>query len=197
MTPCDAHTNADVLALVRAHPLAWVVSATPDFAATPLPLLPECDGDGRIVSLLGHFARRNRQVARLQAEPRALVLFQGPQGYIAPRLVASDPTWGPTWNYAVARFRVRIAFVPEENDRALERLAAALEAGRGDPWTVDRMGPRYGQLREHIVAFRAHVDEVHATFKLGQDETDQAFDEIVAGLDDADLRAWMLDMGRR
>lgn len=186
--------DADVLALVRAYPLAWVIGhgstdSTP-FDATPLPLLPELDASGRIASFLGHFALANPQVAALRADPRALLLFKGPDGYIAPRLV-SNPTWGPTWNYAVARFQVRIEFAPDDNDRALDALAATLEADNPDPWTTARMGPRYAQMRQHIIAFHAHVERVQATFKLGQDEQPQTFDEIVGGLDDAPLRTWM------
>lgn len=189
-SPFDPRSTEDVLALVRSEPLAWVVSHDHAAPATPLPLLAECDADGRITSLFGHFARRNPQVAALQASPRALVLFQGPQGYVAPRLV-SNPTWGPTWNYAVARFQVRIEFVPDEIDAALEQLAAHLEAGRGDPWTPAHMGERYFQLREHIIAFRAHVEHVHATFKLGQDENPQTFGEIIQGHDNPALVEWM------
>ena len=65
------------------------------------------------------------------------------------------------------------------------------EAGQASPWTVDRMGARYAQLREHIVAFRAHVHAVSATFKLGQDESPGTFAEIVAGHGDAQLVSWM------
>lgn len=194
-TSFTPRSEADVLVLVRAHPLAWVIGhggadAQP-FAATPLPLLPECDAGGRIASFLGHFACANPQVAALRADPRALLLFKGPDGYVSPGLV-SNPAWGPTWNYAVARFHVRIEFAPQDNDHALDALAATLEAGHADPWTTDRMGPRYAQLRQHIVAFHAHVERVQATFKLGQDEQPQTFDEIVEGLGDVALRDWML-----
>lgn len=190
IAPFDTHRHEDVVALVGQYPLAWVISHDADVAATPLPLLAECDSDGRIVSLFGHFARRNPQVAALQASPRALILFQGPQGYVAPRLVAK-PDWGPTWNYAVARFQVRVEFVPDEIDDALQRLAAHLEADQTDPWTVDRMGRRYEQLREQVISFRAHVEHMQATFKLGQDETAKTFREIVAGHENAQLREWM------
>ncbi|MBN8796660.1 FMN-binding negative transcriptional regulator [Stenotrophomonas nitritireducens] len=189
----DPHSPDDVLALVQDFPLAWVIAREGEAPATPLPLLAETDADGRIVSLFGHCALRNPMVAALRAAPRALLLFQGPQGYIPPRLV-SRPAWGPTWNYAVARFDTRIEFVPDENDAALRRLAAHLEAGRDDPWTVERMGERYAQLGQHIIAFRAHVLAAHATFKLGQDEGRGTFDEIVAGHDSAELCAWMRRM---
>lgn len=191
--PFDPRSDTDVLALVRAYPLAWVIGhggAMAPFDATPLPLLPELDAAGRIVSFLGHFARANPQVEALCADPRALLLFKGPDGYIPPRLVTS-PAWGATWNYAVARFSVRIEFVPDENAYALETLAAALEAGNPEPWTPDRMGPLYPQKRPHIIAFHAHVEQARATFKLGQDETPQTFEEIVEGLDHPALRDWM------
>jgi transcriptional regulator len=190
-SPFDPRGPADILALVRAHPLAWVVPREADAPATPLPLLAECDGDGVVSSLFGHMARRNPLFPALQAQPRALLLFQGPQAYVPPRLV-SRPDWGPTWNYAVARFETRVEFVPAETGASLRQLAAHLEHGREEPWTVERMGPRFAQLAEHVIAFRAHVVDVHATFKLGQDESRTSFDEIAGGHEDEALREWML-----
>jgi len=187
----DPREPQDVRDLVRAAPLAWVVPREGDAPATPLPLLAECDDQGAVIALFGHMARRNPLFPALQAQPAALVLFQGPQAYVPPRLV-SKPDWGPTWNYAVARFETRVEFVPDETDASLRQLAAHLEQGRAQPWTVERMGPRYEQLREHVIAFRAHVQRTHATFKLGQDETRATFDEIIAGHEDAALREWML-----
>lgn len=194
-TPFLPRAPSDVAALVEAYPLCWVISGTGAGAgephATPLPLLPEIGAGGAVVSLLGHFARSNPQVAALERDRSAMILCTGPQAFVAPRLV-SDPSWGPTWNYAVVRFEVDIAFVPEENDAALEKLAAALERGQPDPWTPDRMGARYDQLARYIVAFRATVRAVHPKFKLGQDEKRQVFDEIVAGVADRDLAEWMV-----
>lgn len=181
-------SHADIVSLVAAAPLAWVISR--DFQATPLPLLAETDASGAIASLLGHFSRRNPQVAALRRDPQGLILFRGPEGYISPRLV-SKPAWAPTWNYAVARFEVTVQFVPEETDGAVRRLAGHLERDRGNPWRVEEMGDRYDQLRQHIVAFRAHVRATHATFKLGQDEERGTFDEIVSALDDAPLARLM------
>ena len=185
------HDPADVPALIAAHPLAWVVSNGPaGFAATPLPLLAELDEEGRVAALFGHCARANPQVAALQADPRATILFQGPQGYISPRLV-SNSTWGPTWNYAVARFDVEISFVPDETRDAIIRLAAALEGTDPDAWTIDRMGARVEGMLTHIIAFRARVLSQDARFKLGQDEAPGTFDEIVSGLSDPALVAAM------
>ena len=182
---------SDVKELVRAYPLCWIVTGdASDRHATPLPLLPEVDGEGRVISLFGHIARSNPQQAVLEKDPRATILCMGPQGYISPQLV-SNPTWGPTWNYAVCRFETELRFVPDETDAALSQLAAALEGTAPGSWTPERMGERYYELRKHIVAFRAHVLEVHARFKLGQDENDVVFKEIVEGLADRTLSDWM------
>ncbi|HET8613112.1 MAG TPA: FMN-binding negative transcriptional regulator [Sphingomonas sp.] len=191
MNPFLPRHEDDVLRLITDYPLAWVVSmGAAGGGATPLPLLAETDAEGRIEALLGHFARSNPQVALLERQPEAMILFQGPQGYIPPRLV-SNPIWGPTWNYVVARFDVEVRFVPEETDAAVEKLAAALERDRPEPWTPERMGARRAELAKRIIAFRARVIAAHPRFKLGQDEATQTFDEIVTGLDDATLAAWM------
>lgn len=182
---------SDVGALVKAYPLCWIVSGEPEQRfATPLPLLPETDSDGNIVSLFGHIALSNPQQKALVEDSSATILCMGPQGYISPCLVA-DPTWAPTWNYAVCRFETEIRFVPDETDKALSQLALALEGGEADAWTPARMGERYDQLRQRIVAFRAHVRQSHARFKLGQDEKEIVFENIVGGLADRQLADWM------
>lgn len=193
-TPFVPRDPSDVTQLVAAYPLCWIVSGGPDDRlATPLPLLAESDPEGRVQSLLGHISRANPQRAALEQDPRATILCMGPQGYISPRLV-SNPTWGPTWNYAACRFEVEIRFVPEENDSALSRLAEALEGKGAGAWTPQRMGARYEQLKQHIVAFRADVRQSDARFKLGQDESDETFAEIADGLADTELAEWMRRM---
>src|SRR5262245_65314266 len=102
-TPFDRVANAELVDLIEAYPLAWVVSNGADgFAATPLPMMVDTDASGALVRLIGHFAKSNPQVADLERSPRALFLFQGPHAYISPSWI-SDRTWGPTWNYAVIR----------------------------------------------------------------------------------------------
>lgn len=179
---------ADVGALIDAHPLAWVVSR--DYDATLLPLLAERDGDGRLVSLLGHYARRNPQVAVLVRDGGALVLFNGPAGYVSPMLV-SKSDWGPTWNYAAVRLEVDVAFVPDETDAAIRRLGAHLEGADG--WTVERMGARYPLLAAQVIAFRAIIRTCEPVFKLGQDETSESFGEIVVRHPDRALARYMAD----
>lgn len=189
--PFGARSDGDVLRLVTEHPLAWVV-AREGMAATPLPVRPLLDGEGRLTGLISHLSRRNPQLEVMRAAPRATLLFMGPQGYISPSWV-SRRTWGPTWNYASAAFDCSLEFIDDaEGLRALlDDLAGSLEAGRPNAWSVEEMGPRYDQLSRHIVGFRATILDQRAVFKLGQDEDDNVFGEILAGLGEGPLSDWM------
>ncbi|WP_347259938.1 FMN-binding negative transcriptional regulator [Rudaea sp.] len=176
--------DADVADLVTRHPLAFVVSHGGDRVhSTPLPMRIEHVDDGRIATLTGHIARANPQVAALQVDPRATLLFRGPQGYVSPSWF-NDRTQAPTWNYVVANFAVRIDFLDDTAslERIVRDLVDAMEAGRKRAWSVDDMGTRYAQLASRIVAFRATVTAIEAKFKLGQDERDDIYPEIIAGL---------------
>ena len=189
--PFAARNDADVLRLVDEYPLAWVIGVgSPGASATPLPLLPDLNDAGKLVSFTGHFSIHNPQVAELREKAEACVLFMGPQGYVSPSCT-SQPQWAPTWNYAVARFEVTVEFRPEETRPALERLVARMERANPQPWELSRLGSRYEQLSPRIIAFRAHVQEVRATFKLGQDERRSSLGEILTRLKDPSLVQWM------
>lgn len=187
----ESWTNSDLIELIDQHPLAWVVSGQEGFAATPLPMLLECDAEGRPVTLLGHFSRANPQVECIRAEPRTLFLFSGPSGYISPELLTTTRDWAPTWNYAVARIVADVEFIEELADEALASLVGKMEAGRARPWSPNEMGARYHQLKRHIIAFRARIQSVEARFKLGQDERPEVLGDIVTGLGKSNLAQWM------
>lgn len=188
-------SEADVVALVREHPFAWVVSAAGGFSATPLPLRPVVDAAGSLVALLGHFARSNPQVERLRAAPRAHLLFMGPNGYVSPSWL-DDRTQAPTWNYACAVFDCDVSWLEgdAETEGLLRDLVDAMEQGRPQAWRVDEMGTRYRDLSRGIVGFRAQIRDRRVLFKLGQDEPGGLFSQILAGLRDDGrhaLVAWM------
>ena len=174
----------DVADLVAEQPLAWIVSGAANaLSSTPLPVQLECDAEGRPVRLLGHFARSNPQWRGFSENPRATVLLIGPHGYISPSWFA-DRTRAPTWNYATAVFEVDIELRDTQEDAnfLLQNLVDDMERDRPGPWHSQEMGERYFSLRKGIVGFHAHVREVRATFKLGQDERDDVFDDILRGL---------------
>lgn len=188
--------DADIERLIAQAPLAWVASFEGgEPMATPLPLmaLPRSPGGERV--LLGHFARSNPQVERLRCAPLALVLFLGPNAYVSPSWMA-DRTQAPTWNYACLQMRARIVFDdrPEAALEAVSLLSAAMEEGRANAWSPTEMGPRLERLARGVVAFRATVLSTQAKFKLGQDERDDVFADILKGLtqnDEVAVESWM------
>lgn len=194
--PFSTWTDADVADLIAAYPLAWIVSGGPaGFHATPAPLLADLDEEGRLVSLTGHLARSNSHVEALGQDGRALVLFTGPHGYVSPSWMA-DRTQAPTWNYAVLRIEAHIRFGIVSVEEALERLSDVMEAGRPNAWAPAEMGERYGRLSRGVVAFRAEILKLDGRFKLGQDEREDVYPDIMAGLGQAepgqgDLTDWM------
>lgn len=177
-------SHQDVLQLVLDHPLAWIVSgAGAGFRATLLPLRPELRDDGSIEALVGHFARSNDHVELLRDSTRALILVLGTQGYISPSWMR-DKSQAPTWNYASVQFDTKVSFF--EDDAAIEAhlrdLVDTMEAQRPGRWSIEQMGPRYRLLASRVIGFRAQVLETRAKFKLGQDERDDVFSDILAGL---------------
>lgn len=190
----DPGSNADLLKLIAEHPLAWLVSrGAGGFEATPLPMLAEQNADGGLASLLGHCSRFNAQVADLRADPSALLLFMGPQGYMSPEPVR-QPRWVPTWNFAVAAIAVEVEFVEEETLAAIDSLTNAMEAGRTRPWTLADAGERIEALLPRIIAFRAHVRGIDARFKLGQEENPATLSDLLAALPEGRLAKWMRRM---
>lgn len=191
-----ARAQADLVALLAAQPLAWLVSAGgEDAASTPLPLRAGFDAGGHLVSLLGHCARRNPHVARLQRDPDAQVLVMGPNAYVSPSWL-DDRTQAPTWNYASATFQVRVSLLADADaiDAELDALVTQMEAGRANAWRMAEMGERQARLAQGVVALRADIVSAQATFKLGQDERRQDFDQIVRGLEQGgehQVVAWM------
>ncbi len=186
----------DLADLAREHPLAWVCSAGPDGPlATPLPLVPRFAPTGRLEAVEGHFARSNPQVEALRADGDARVLWMGVQGYVSPSWMA-DRTQAPTWNYATAQLHVAVRLVddPEAIVAHLRELTDRQEAGRPHAWSIDEMGARLALLAQRVIAFRAEVVDCRERYKFGQDERDDVYADILAGLDarpDAALPAWM------
>lgn len=192
---------ADIGRLVLEHPLAWVTSGSGDDArATPLPIRPILSPDGGVQQLIGHFARSNPQVEALRRDPRASILFMGPHGYISPSWM-SDRAQAPTWNYVTGQFIVDITFIEDDQgvEALLHDLVGAMEADRPAAWSIAEMGARYKSLSGRIIGFTGTIREQRVKFKLGQDERDDVFADIMAGLEregERDLRAWMNAHGR-
>ena len=192
----------DLIDLVRSQPLAWIVSgAAGQLQTTVLPVQLECDDAGQPLRILGHFGRGNDHWRQLADSPRATVLLLGPQGYISPSWFA-DRTQAPTWNYASASFDVEVDICDTPRDAALllRGLTDDLEQVRPAAWRIEDTGARYDRLAQGVVGFRARILHVASRFKLGQDERDDVFADILRGLELTgadDLAGWMRRFGEQ
>lgn len=194
--PFAPRSPDDVARLLAESPLAWVVSLDPvSPAASLLPIRPRFSETGEVIALAGHFGGSNPQIEIARRSPRTLFLFLGANGYVSPSF-GGDPTRAPTWNYASARFLadIELTRAPEAIDDLLADLVGAMEPPRPAPWRIADMGARYRQLSSRVVGFHARVLEARPRFKLGQDEPDRLFGNILDGLEAegrGDLADWM------
>jgi transcriptional regulator len=188
--PFDRFDATDVRALIAEYPLAWVVARGADGDGSLLPLIGVHDEAGRLVELIGHLARSNPLHGALTADPRAVVMFRGPQAYVSPEH-AGRRDWGPTWNYVQLTVHGELTFEPEQTGRALDILTDAVEGQRPAPWRSDELGARYEGMLARIIGFRVRVDEVRGKFKLGQDEDVDTLRAILGAHPDPEMRAWM------
>ena len=154
--------------LIRAHPLATLISNDDDGFPylTHLPLHLEQRGDDLL--LLGHCARANAHWRYLQARPRALASFLGPQAYMSPR-VYPDLARVPTWNYLAVQCSVQATLIdaPPDKDRLLKKLIGDHDPEYIAQWIA--LGTEYQhKMLAGIVAFELQVVDLQCKLKLNQ-----------------------------
>ncbi|HEU0095502.1 MAG TPA: FMN-binding negative transcriptional regulator [Rhizomicrobium sp.] len=163
--------------------------------ASHLPMVLDA-GAGPLGTLSGHFARPNPQ-ARTPRE--ALAIFLGPHAYVSPSWIPAKRETGkavPTWNYIA----VHAAGPLTLHDDAgwlrdhLEKLTAANEAHRPDPWKVsDAPGDYIAAMQKGIIGFSMAVARLEGKWKLSQNHPETTQAEIAAGLR-ADGHAALADL---
>jgi transcriptional regulator len=154
--------------LMREHPLASLI--TNDDEGLPfvshLPLHLE-ERDGGFV-LWGHCARPNPQWRHLQARPKAVVTFLGPQGYQSPKIYP-DLARVPSWNYLAVHCTVSASLIedPDEKDRLLKKLIGDHEPAYAQQWRG--LGEEFAnKMLAGIVGFELQVLDLQCKLKLNQ-----------------------------
>ena len=175
--------------MMRAHPLATVVTATVDgLDANHIPLLVDAE-PGPYGTLRGHVARANAMWKQASADADALVLFHGPNTYVSPSWYPSKQQTGkavPTWNYMVVHAHGRPRFI-EDADwlRAhVTALSAAHEAGRSPAWQVaDAPDGFIDAMVRGIVGIEMPITRLVGKWKLSQNRTAEDRNAVVAALE--------------
>jgi transcriptional regulator len=177
--------------LIRAHPLATLVSHGPAGLVAnlvPFTLVEREDGPDLVRA---HLARANDQVEELRQATEALVLFHGPQAYVTPSWYPTKHEHGravPTWNYIAVEMR-GLPTVIDDADwiRAqIDALTDQQERSRAEPWAVaDAPAPFVaGQLRA-IVGLEIPVVRIEGKWKVSQNQPAGNRAGVIAGLRDA------------
>lgn len=193
--------------LIRAHPLATIVTASASgLDANHVPLLVDPDGGASGV-LLGHVARANPVWKGTPSGSEALVVFQGPDHYVSPNWYPGKRAHGkvvPTWNYAVVHVRGRVIW---HEDAAwlrplLERLTATHERTQPVPWTLADAPPDYiERMLAAVVGLEIPIASLTGKWKLSQNQSAADRSGVVAALqqetgDDAAQMAAGMHAGR-
>jgi transcriptional regulator len=162
---------AKMHALMRAHPLATLISHGPDgLNANHIPLLL---ADGK---LQGHVARANPlwKVGNVAGE--VLVIFHGHESYISPSGYATKAEHGkvvPTWNYVAvhAYGDLRVIDDPAWIFGQISALTTANEAALPLPWAVtDAPADYIERMLGAIVGIEIGITRLLGKWKVSQNQ---------------------------
>ena len=174
----EEHRPAVLHALLQTHPLGLLVTTDAQGAPVvdPIPFMLVPDR-GPLGTLVGHVARANPLWQRPAGAPEALVVFQGPEGYISPNGYASKAEHGkvvPTWNYAVVQARGPLVVLDEAAaaHALVTQLTRRHEARQNKPWAVSDAPDDYiaGMLRA-IVCIEIPLTALVGKYKLSQNRS--------------------------
>jgi transcriptional regulator len=174
-------------ALMRARPFAALVSAgAAGLYASHLPTVLKDEGPCGVIEC--HLARANPHWNDLAAGGEALMMFQGPEGYITPSWYPSKALHGkvvPTWNFAAVHAYGRPEVMKDKDWllRHVTELTAQQERNQARPWALsDAPGHYIEVMLRGIVGFRFAITRLEGKWKMSQNRAPQDQAGVVDGL---------------
>jgi transcriptional regulator len=182
--------------LVRAHPLAILVTTGPDGRplATHLPMVFAADVDGTEppetldgVTLYGHLNSANPHWAALAGGTDALVVFHGPHGYVSPSVYRTNPA-SPTWDFTAVHVHgaLRPVTRPALTMRIVRATARVFEDRFGAGWDQTSSLRYFGTLLPGVGAFELAVTAAEGMFKLSQEQEPDVCDRVAESFANSD-----------
>lgn len=181
-------------ALVARYSRATIVTAGPGGlrATYGFCLLEDAGTEGvelEDFTVIGHIARGDPQAADIEAAVPALLVFDGPHGYISASWYAPDVTQVPsTWDYSAVHLHGTPEVLRDEEGfevvrRTLEHQEQAIDPSsrfrlEGDALTFSQ------QLFPGIVPFRLRPTRIEAKAKLSQDYPEPVVRRVVERLEE-------------
>ncbi len=179
---------AKLHALIEARPLGLLISSGPQgLIANAVPFLID-RAASKLGTLKAHVARANGQWRDLQANPEALVVFQGAEHYISPSWYATKAENGkvvPTWNYVMVQARGPARVIEDDDwlSRQIEALTASQEGMLAKPWAVSDAPADFIALqRKAIVGMEIPIADLRGKWKTSQNRSTADRAGVVAGL---------------
>ncbi|MEA2877710.1 MAG: transcriptional regulator [Hyphomicrobiales bacterium] len=178
---------AEMHALMRARPFAALVSTTQaGLYGTHLPTVLKDEGTFGTIEC--HLSRANPHWKDLAEGGEAMMIFQGPDGYITPNWYATKAATGkavPTWNYAIVHAYGRPAVMKEKDWllRHVTELSDQQERSEAHPWKVSDAPASYVDVMlRGIIGFRFEITRLEGKWKMSQNREPQDRVRVVEGL---------------
>lgn len=175
--------------LIRAYPFGALVTHSPtglDANHIPFHFVPDASANG---SLYGHVARQNPLWQAVGSGVEALVIFQGPSGYVSPSWYPAKQEHGkvvPTWNYVVvhAHGTLKVHDDPLWVRHQIELLTRQMESSRAAPWAVADAPAEYlERMMQAIVGIELVIDRLEGKWKVSQNQPALNREGAAAGLE--------------
>ncbi|MGR9086266.1 MAG: FMN-binding negative transcriptional regulator [Gammaproteobacteria bacterium] len=195
-------------ALIRAHPLATVVTLSSDgLNANHVPLhlsaIPAPYG-----TLRGHIARSNPLWRDFAQDAGVLAIFQGPDAYISPSWYPTKKERGkvvPTWNYVAVHAYGSLCVVDDASwiRTHLEALTVEHEASFAEKWLVSDAPREYiDRLIGAVVGIEIVISKLAGKWKVSQNQplenrAGAAQGLILAGSRNGPAMAALVEAGRK
>jgi transcriptional regulator len=175
--------------IIRCNPLALVVtSAAVGPIATHAPVVfraaaPAIEGDeSQLVgaTLIGHMNVQNPQWQAMSDGERALIIFQGPHGYVSPAVYGVTPA-APTWDFCAVHLLGTMRLIAgQEAVLDIVRLTVRELEGRfGRGWDMTESLEYFRKLAPGVGAFEFRVDSVQSMFKLSQEQRPELRERVI------------------
>ncbi|HEY3854587.1 MAG TPA: FMN-binding negative transcriptional regulator [Verrucomicrobiae bacterium] len=175
--------NAKLSAFMRQYSFATIITDDGNAPfASHLPMLHSMEG-GQHGTLLSHMARANPQWKHFSSGREALVIFQGPHGYISPSWYKAEVAV-PTWNYtAVHAYGVPKIFDDHERIVSLLRqIVERYESAFERPWPGDLPVEYRNKMIQGIVAFEIPITRIEGKYKFGQNRSAADIEGVIDAL---------------
>ncbi len=197
-----AETDVGVMHdLMRAHPLATLVTHSPDgLDANHIPLHLDASA-GPNGTLRGHIARANPLAANPTVNRKILAIFKGPDSYISPSHHATKAEHGkvvPTWNYVAVHVHGELRLIDDRDWllAQLHGLTAEHEGGLPRPWAVDDAPADYiGKMLGAIVGIEICIDRLVGKWKVSQNQPAVNQESLIAALDGQPMAGLIRERG--